>query len=267
MSLTIQNDANSTISSYGQNFQNLIAWVKSIPSSHVSQNYLALAVVIQQEVEPIITKNEAKMAMEGNVLSPEIAQSVMQTKVFSKLDPAYSSLLTSSEIYLKESTFFTSTKENVNKLSRVIFLISRTDKDGVVLETVCQAAIEELISAKNSITGPFNYFAQALISDESPCFPSFISSSEPNLLEYAQEISNSFEQPEFTLESGECLLLEKHFTHGEVETTQAHLSVILEDGIVRTGLQKHTNHASFADLRYESEESFICDSSMIPMTL
>ena len=105
MACTIQSNTPLYVSSNDQNFNSLVKCLESIPVSYESQDFLAIAVVIQQEVEPIIRQNEPQIKMEGNVLSADITQSKgfkNQLKILPSqlLDPAFLPYLNSSEIPL-----------------------------------------------------------------------------------------------------------------------------------------------------------------------
>lgn len=246
-----------------RDFPSLIKWVESIPVSHLTQDYLAIAVVIQQDVEPIIRKKEPQIALQGNVLSSEITQSkgfiYQREKLLpSRLDPAFLPLLNSDETPLRESIVLTKTEETVNKLSKVILLICRIDKDQSTLEYFCQGAIQEINRMRDSIKGSFSVSAQALISD-SPCFPPLADSAEPRLLASPQDLINQSiekrEQPVFALEPREGMILERHFDHGKKEETDMQLSIVLKDHEIVTTQKKNIVNSNFTDLRYESEES------------
>ena len=246
-----------------RDFPSLIKWVESIPVSHLPQDYLAIAVVIQQGIEPIIRKKEPQIAMQGNVLSSETTQSkgfIKQRKemLLSNLDPDFIPLLNSAETPLKESIFLTKTEERVNKLSKVVLLICRVDKDKSTLEHFCQGAAQEINRMRDSIKGSFSVSAQALIS-ESSCFPHLTKSAEPRLLGSPQDSINQSiqksEQPLFALEPRAGLIVERHFDHGEVEETHAQLSFALKGDEIVTTQKKNIVKSKFTDLRYESEDS------------
>lgn len=245
-----------------RDFPSLIKWIASIPASHLPQDYLSIAVVIQQQIEPIVRKKEPQITMHGNVLSPEISQSkgfINQRREVlpSILDPEFLPLLNSDEIPLKESIVLTKTEERINKLSKVILLISRTDKDESTLEYFCQGAIQEITRMRDAIKGSFSVSTQALISD-SPCFSHFADSVEPRLIAGPQDSINQSkeksEQPVFALEPREGRILERHFDHGENEETNTLLSVSLEDDKIVTTQKKNMIKSEFFDLRYESED-------------
>jgi hypothetical protein len=201
--------------------------------------------------------------MQGNVLSSEITQSkgfINQRKEVlpSILDPAFLPLLNSDETPLKESIVLTKTEERVNKLSKVILLICRINKDQSTLEYFCHGAIQEINRMRDTIKGSFSVSAQALISD-SPCFSHLADSAEPRLLASPQDSINQSieksEQPVFALEPREGLMLKRHFDHGESEETNTQLSVALKGDEIVTTQKKNIVTSVFTDLRYESEES------------
>lgn len=245
-------------------FPSLIKWVKSIPASNPAQDYLAIAAVIEQEIEPIISEKAPQITMQGNVLSSEITQSkgfiYQREKVLSSiLDPTLLSLL-NSEIPINESIVHTKTKQKVDKLGKVILLICRTDGDQSTLEYFCQGAIQEINRIKATINGSFSISAQALISD-SPSFSRLTNSEEPCLLPNALEINQSIdqsiemsEQSILALDPREGLILERHFDHGEREETNTELLVALENGQIVTTTEKSKVETSFIGLKYESEE-------------
>lgn len=263
MSSVVESNLPMAFSSNERDFPSLIKWVESIPGSHLPQNYLAIAVAIQQEIEPIIREKEPRIVMQGNLLSSEITQSkgfINQRKEVlpSILDPAFLPLLNSDEIHLKESIVLTQTEEKVNKLVKVILLICRIDKDQSNLECFCQGAIQEINGMRNLIKGSFSVYAQALISD-SPCFSHLANSAEPLLLAGPQDSMNqpiveNSEQQVFVLEPREGLILERHFDHGERKRTNTKLSVALKGNEIVTTQEKNIVKSVFTDLRYESEE-------------
>lgn len=263
MSCALTNHLPMTFSSNERNFSSLIESVESIPVSRQPQDYLAIAIVIQQDIKPLIRIKEPQIAMEGNVLSSKITQSKgfgNQLKIFpSILDPVFLPLLNSNEIHLKESIIATRTEERVKKISKVLLLICRIDKDKSALESTCEGAIEELIRMRDSIKGPFNVSVKALMS-ESAGFSRLTNSLEPRLLASPQDaISQSVEvreQPVFKLEPKKGVLLERHFDHRESEETVTKLSFSLEGDEIITTQKKNVVKSEFTDLRYESEASF-----------
>ena len=44
-----------------RDFPSLIKWIASIPASHLPQDYLSIAVVIQQQIEPIVYSGPQKI--------------------------------------------------------------------------------------------------------------------------------------------------------------------------------------------------------------
>lgn len=252
-----------------RDFPSLIKWVESFPVSYLPQNYLAIAVVIQQEIEPIITKQESQIAMQGNVLSSEITQSKgfiheRKERMPSWVDPAFLPLLDAEETPLKESIVLTKIEEKVNKLSKVILLIGRIDKDKSTLDCFCQVAVQEINIMRDSMKDSFSVSAQALTS-ESSCFSHLINPAESRPLVSPQDLINqSIEESEplvSAFELREGFLLEKHFDHGETEKTNTQLSVTLKDGIITTAQEKNIVKTEFTDLRYESKSSISLFSS------
>jgi hypothetical protein len=264
MSVTLESNLSDTYLFDEGNFPSLTTWIESIGVSYAPKNYLALAVVIQQEIEPIMRKKEPEITMRGNVLTSEITQSKAfsrELKILSSklLDPAFPPILNSQNTPLSESIIVTRVEETVNKISKVILLVARIDHDKSALELFCQGSIYELNRVRNSIKGPFKVSAQTL-SSESPCFSHLTNSAEPHLLTILQDSTNQSleksEKPVFTLEPKEGVLLEKHFEHGESETTNTELLFALKGDELITTQEKSKAKAEFTDLIYESEESF-----------
>lgn len=244
-------------------FPSLISWVQSMPVVYPPQDYLAIAVVIQQEIEPIIRKEEPRIALQGNDLPFEITQSkgfIDQWKEISpsSLDPAFLPFLNSEGTPLNESIVLTKAEERINKLSKIILLICRVDKDKSTFEYFCQRAEQEINRMRDSIKGSFSVSAQALISDShSPCFSLIANSAEPKPINQSIEESEQeeSEQPIFTIEPRKGLIWERHFDHRENEETTTQLLVELKDDKIITTKKKNIGVTVFADLRYESNES------------
>ena len=264
MACTIQNQTYLTLPSNDQqNFDHLIKYVESLPvSPHKPKDYFALAVVIQQEIEPIIRIKDPEIKMEGKTLSTEFTALKgfqYQMKSSSKHLDQTLTFLNTNQIPLTESIQVARTEEKVKKISKVIILICRTNKQQSILEAICETATYELIRMKDSMEGPFNFSAQALFSDKPPSPASLISSSEPNCLEITQdaisrEIENNFKQLEFTLKPNEVFILERHFDHGESDTSNTRISFALKDHEVTTTQVRQTLHSTFTDLRFQSED-------------
>jgi hypothetical protein len=249
------------------NFDNLIEQVATVIPSQKPQNYLALFVVFQQEIEAVIREEDPQIKMEGDILSAEITQSrgfdyqlkkSLPTKL---LDPAFASFLDGNEAPLTESILVTRTKEKVEKTSKAMLIICRTDKRQSTLKAVCELAKEKLIKMKNSIEGSSSFYAQVLLSDNPLHFPLLNNSSEPAYLENAQasttcEVEHHFEQLETILDPRECLLFKKTFDHGEVTETNTRMSFALKDGIITTAQRQETCTSVFTDLKSESETSY-----------
>jgi hypothetical protein len=251
-----------TFLSNEQDFPSLIQWVESIPASHPPQNYLAIAVVIQQEIEPIIRNKGPQIVMQGNVLSSEIAQSrgfIRQWRdvTSSIVDPAFLPLLGSEGTPLKESMILIKIGTRVNKLRKVILFICHIDRDQSTLECFCRGAVQEIHRMRDTIIGSFSVSAQALMSD-SPCFSDLADSAEPRLL--AQDSTNQSiersEQPVFALEPRGGLMLERHFDYGEREVNNTQLSLALDDDEILTTQTRHIIKSEFIDLRYEEDVMF-----------
>lgn len=253
-------------SNHKQNFDNLIEQVTSVLPLQTSQNYLALFVVFQQEIEEVIREKDPQIKLEGSALSDEITQSQgfhhqLKRLPARLLDPALASFLNGNEAPLTESILVTRAKEKVTRVSKAMLFICRTDKERSTLEAVCEFAKEKLIKMKNSMEGPFSFCAQALMSDTPSYSPLLNSSPEQAYLENAQasanrKIEQSFEQLEVTLEPAECLLLKKGFDHGEAEEISTRMSVLLKDGTITTAQDQQKRTYVFTDLRSEKATSY-----------
>jgi hypothetical protein len=238
-----------------QNFDNLIESVNSIPlSSSLPQDYWALAVVIQQEIEPIITTKDPEIKMKGNVLP----NGFTKLKGFKEqlnilrhpVDPVILPYLSGDVSPLTESILVTRSEEKVNKISKVMFFMCRTDKQLPILTAICKKATEELIKLKDSMEGPFIFFAQAMFSDKQPSFSSLTRSSEPINL----EIKKSFKELKFTLQPSDYLVLAKYFDHGEIEETKARISFALKDELIITTQRQKKIVTNFIDLRFDGKK-------------
>lgn len=264
MSCVIKSDLPIAFLSNDRDFPELIKWVQSIPGSHLPQNYLAIAFVIQQEIEPIIRKKEPQIEMQGNVLPSKITQSkkfnFLRKEVFpSKLDPAFLPLINSAETPLRDSIILTKTEEKVNSISKNIIFVGCMDKDQSTLEYFCRGVIQEINRVKDSIQGSFSVSAQASVS-ESPCLPHLADSAHPHLLVSSHDVSTQSlaigEQPVFTLEPKKGVILERHFDHGEFEEARTQLSVALEGDEIVTTQENKFLIGNFTDLRYKSVVKF-----------
>ena len=249
---SIQSSLSLSFSSSASDCGSLIKWIESIPSSHLSQDYSTLAVLIQQNIEPIIREEEPQI-VQGKVLSSAIAQSkgcASQPRIRA-LDPAFLPFLNSTAAL--ESILVTRVVEKVNTISKVICLVCRADKDTSALELMRQGSKQELVRMQDSIQGPFNVFAQVLVSNQSPCFPHLTDFLEQSSLKSTQGIEKSFRQSEFTLKPRDGVLLERHFEHGESKKTITKLSVALKDDKIITRQTRKTSHSSFTDLIFRSD--------------
>lgn len=268
MSVTSASNAPMIFVSNARGLSDLNNWVSSISDSHPAQDYLAIAVVIQQSIEPIVRAQKAQIQMKGNVLPAEITQSkgfIRQTKDIlpSRIDPAFLPFLNSEEAPLRESLVLTKSQEAVTSLSKVILLIGRIDKDQSTLEYFCEGAMQGVNSLVETMEGSFTVSAQALISD-APCLPHLADSAELRLLASPQDSKEervaSSEQSAFTLEPGKGLILERHFEQVEIEESTTELSIRLEEGTVTTKQEKDIKISRFEDVRYESESSISLES-------
>ena len=168
-----KSDLSMRFSCNEQDFPRLSQWLRSILNAVPTQDYLSIAVVIEQAIAPIIRKQAAQIEGQGNVLSSAITQSLKQTQVWGALDPAFVSLLNADEISVKESMHFTKTEEKVDRLSKVILFIWRIDQDQGTLEYGCQAAMQQINETRQIIDGSFTVFAQAVVG-QIPSFSHFV---------------------------------------------------------------------------------------------
>lgn len=246
-----------------KDFASLFKWIESIPNSQQQpQNYLVIAVFIQENIEPIIRKREPLIDMEGDVLPPEFTQSkgfIDQRKnvLPSVVDPAFLPLLNSDKIPLKESIVLVKAEERVSKISKAVLLICHIDKDETNLKSFCEGAIEEISSMRNNIRGSFSISAQALISD-SPPFSRLANSTEALVFAGFQDsINQSIEkikQPVLDLKPKEGLILQKHLDYGKIEKTNTKLSFKLNDDKITTTKDTNTVELEFTEVRFESTD-------------
>lgn len=235
-----------------QDFPRLSQWLRSIPNPAPTQDYLSIAVVIEQEIAPIIRKQAAQIEGQGNVLSSAITQFLKQTKVWRELDPAFISLLNADETSVKESILFTKTEEKVDRLSKVILFICRINQDQDTLEYGCQAAMEQINETRQIIDGSFTVFAQA-VAGQIPSFSHFVDSAESGVFRASQEIINhsieNLEQSRFVLKQATGLVFKRHFDHGVTTKTNGELSVVLDGNKVTAENKSATETKAFIDLR------------------
>lgn len=228
-----------SFSTQGQSINDVIRWLGAVPNFYANQNYFALAIVIQKEIEPLIRRSVPEITMAGNILSPEITQcrgfnNIFECLLQSKelLDPAL--LHPSTEI-----TQVARTEEKVTKsISDILFILrSKNYRSGV--NSVCRWAagrLEELQATQERLSP---LFAWAIFSVNIPSFPAEIGITRTE--EYMRR---------FRLEPiCQGLLIERDRDRGEGTKRRMQLTLKLEDGDIVANQHEERERYSFTDLR------------------
>lgn len=230
-------------------FDEFMSYVSAIPDTiQESRNYFAMAVVINESIEPIITTKEPIIDLLGKNLNPEITnskgfQSQLNEILPSILDPSLLALLKKCPLPLTEKMVLSKAVETVDEVAKVVIFIGRMDKDKTKLAPFCDRIVKHLLMMKGSSS--LRFHARMLFAD---LFPSFFSLTYPSLHEALIEAS----MPTLpVLKPSEMGVFEKRYHYGISEKTNIALTVERKEDQIITTQEKKVVKTKFRDTDFE----------------
>lgn len=228
-------------------FDNFLSYVSAIPDTiQESRNYFAMAVVINESIEPIVSTKAPVIDLLGKNLSADVTnskgfQSQLNEILPSILDPSLLALLKNCPVPLTETMVLSKSVETVDEVAKVVIFIGRMDKDKTKLAPFCDRMVKHLLMMK----GSSSFHARLLFAD---FVPSFFSLTYPSLQETLIEASMPTSP---VLKPSEMDVFEKRYHYGISEKTNIVLTVERKEGQIITTQKKEVVKTNFRDSDFE----------------
>lgn len=248
------------------NFCSLVSWLECLPKFEIFQDYISIAVVIQQDLEPDIIKHKKKLEAFGD----DIESLDRETKgfkdnlepIYPKLDPDIIEIVQDPSRPLKQNIKLTTKIEKIVKATFVILVECRFNKNKRALDSLISELATKFIEINSAIKSPVLITADALMSPvrykslpEEQKMLNFVVHHHDVVEETLKECSEKSRDLAF----GQTVLIEKQFTHGTITKGQETLSFEKLRGAVITNFKRQLETFFFTELTLNAAQTFVIE--------